>query len=181
MGPFYPTVAPHESRADLTRAPNHATRAIGPLIEINGIVRGPDGKPLKGALVLVWQANAAGRYGHPRDNNTKAPIDPGFLGHALMRTGADGAFAFLSVKPGAYPDTASTMRTPHIHYEIIGEEGRLITQMYFPGEPGNETDRLLNAMRPADRDPATLIARASKRASEPNVKAFDWDITMERA
>lgn len=178
-GPFYPVVRPGESSVDLTRVAGRSDRAAGTPTEITGTVRTARGEPVASAIVLLWQANAAGRYSHPRDTRTEAPLDPAFLGHGMLRTDRQGAFRIVTVRPGAYPDAQIGMRTPHIHYEIIGEEGRLITQMYFPGEPLNEKDALLRRTA-ASGDAAALIARPLP-GSEPGVARFAWDIVLEQA
>ncbi len=178
-GPYYPVVRPGESSIDLTRIAGRGDRARGTPTEITGTVRTAQGKPVASAIILLWQANAAGRYSHPRDTRTDAPLDPAFLGHGMLRTDRQGAFRIVTVRPGAYPDAQIGMRTPHIHYEIIGEEGRLITQMYFPGEPLNERDALLRRTA-VSGNAAALIARPLP-AGEPGVARFEWDIVLERA
>lgn len=180
IGPFSPVTAPFESRADLTRIAGQSSRAIGPVIEIEGRVLTVTGEPVRSAMVLVWHADAAGRYRHPRDRQAVG-VDPGFGGHALMRTGPDGGFQLRSVMPGAYEDAPGSRRTPHIHYEIIGEESRLITQMYFPGEPLNETDRLLGKLDREGAAARALIARRSATRAEAGARAFAWDIVLTRA
>ena len=181
MGPFYPVTSEGENVADLTRIGGQTERAKGPAIEIAGRVLDRTGTPIGGAMVLIWQANAAGRYDHPR-NYFDAPHDPAFRGHALIRTAQDGTFRLISVKPGSYPDGmgADGWRTPHIHYEVIGEEGRLVTQMYFPDEPRNDADFLLSAMRREGRDAAALIAKKAKAPRDGGAETFTWDIVLEK-
>ena len=176
IGPFYPVVAPHESRADLTRAAGSDLVATGDRIALVTTIRSPGGAPVVGAMVLVWHASAAGVYGHPRDF-VALPPDPGFRGHALLRTDRQGQVRIETVRPGSYPDMPGTMRTPHVHFEIIGESSRLITQMYFPDEPLNATDRLLNAMRPMGKDPRALIAH--RAGVDP--AALVWEVVLPAA
>ncbi|MBN8481835.1 MAG: protocatechuate 3,4-dioxygenase subunit beta [Xanthomonadales bacterium] len=182
IGPFYPVVRPEESQADLTRVAGQAGRAKGSTVHVTCTVVDPAGRPIAGALVLVWQANAAGRYAHPRDTST-APLDPRFLGHVLMRTDRQGQVRFLTIKPGAYADTPGRVRTPHIHFEVIGEDARLITQMYFPGEPLNASDRLLQELAEQRGDPDRLIATriASDGGSSAADTALAWTVRLAGA
>lgn len=177
IGPFYPVVRPPESTADLTRMPGKSGRARGDLIEVLGTVLSAAGKPVRGAMVLVWQANSDGRYDHPRDSNT-ARLDENFRGHALLRTDSSGNFRLRTIKPGAYADTPGVLRTPHIHYEVIGEESRLITQMYFPNEPLNPSDRLLREMARGGRDAGGLIARPARPAMSAGATAYEWTVVL---
>ena len=96
-----------------------------------------------------------GRYTHPSDTNP-APLDPNFEGFAVQDTDAEGRYRFKSIKPGAYPATANWMRPPHLHFEVTGKINRVITQMYFPGEPLNDKDLLLQNIR-ANKD--SLVAK----------------------
>ena len=131
-------------------------RAIGQFIAVTGRVTDQDGAPLAGAVIEIWQANSAGKYVHEMDRH-QAPIDPNFTGEGRIVTGPKGEYKFLSIKPGAYPVTESTWwwRPPHIHFSIFGPSwmNRFVTQIFFPGEPLNETDLLLNAVQePEARD-----------------------------
>lgn len=176
MGPFYPRVTSRESTIDMTRVPGGTGRALGEPVDLVVTVRDRTGAPVRGAIVLAWHASAAGVYGHPRDL-VKLPPDPNFLGHALLRTDRDGVVRIGTVKPGAYPDVPGRLRTPHIHFEVIGEESRLITQMYFPGEPLNGRDRLIDNMVKAGRDPRALTCRALDGVTG----RYQWDVVLERA
>jgi len=118
--------------------------------------------------LTIWQANTFGRYAHSNDANP-APLDPNFVDCVDIRSDNDGAYRIKTVKPGAYPAGPDWMRPPHIHFEIHGQFERLITQMYFPGEPLNTSDRLLStALRPdlLDRDlPPTTRPAGSSRST----------------
>ena len=122
--------------ADLTRAGKGAP--IGERVIIAGTVLDEEGKPVPGTLLELWQANAAGRYLHERDQHD-APLDPNFTGKGHVITGADGGYRFLTVKPGAYPwrNTHNAWRPQHLHFSVFGPAfaTRLVTQMYFPGDP----------------------------------------------
>jgi protocatechuate 3,4-dioxygenase, beta subunit len=144
------------SAEDIARVHPGGPRAIGQYIEVTGRVVDEDGAPLAGAMVETWQANSAGKYVHEMDRH-EAPIDPNFTGLGRFVTDAEGCYKFRSIKPGAYPVTESDWwwRPPHIHFSIFGPSwmNRFITQIFFPGEPLNETDLLLNAVQdPEARD-----------------------------
>lgn len=179
IGPFYPVVRVGENMADLTHVPNQAGRALGELIEIRGAIRTVAGAPVRGAVVLVWQANASGAYNHP--GSAFGAVDPAFLGHAVLRTDRAGEFSLLTVRPGAYPDMPGTLRTPHIHFEVIGEEARLITQMYFPGERLNAADRLLRELEAGGGDPRSVIATTSAERGRDGAARLSWTILLNRA
>lgn len=127
-----------------------AKRALGQLIHLRIRVVDEGGVPVQGALVEVWHCNAAGKYIHPSDTND-APEDPNFYGAARLATGDSGLAELRTIKPGAYPvpDTGGWWRPPHVHFSVWGRVwlSRLVTQMFFPGEPLNEFDAILNAVR----------------------------------
>jgi protocatechuate 3,4-dioxygenase beta subunit len=139
----------HAGEIDLSRADPEGPRAVGQLILVTGRITDEDGSPMAGALVEIWQANSAGKYIHEMDRHN-APIDPNFTGQDRLVTDADGNYKFFSVKPGAYPvlESGWWWRPPHIHFSIFGSSwmDRFVTQIFFPGEPLNETDLLLNAV-----------------------------------
>src|SRR5580698_6289265 len=133
---------------DLSRAEVDGPQAVGQLISVFGRVTDEDGSPIVSAVVELWQANSAGRYIHEMDR-TNSPVDANFTGQGRLVTDEDGRFKFFTVKPGAYPvlESGWWWRPPHIHFSILGPSwmNRFITQIFFPGEPLNETDLLLNA------------------------------------
>src|SRR5579863_3798186 len=144
------------SEEDMAHIAPGSPRAIGQYIEVTGRVLDEDGAPLAGSMIEIWQANSAGKYVHEMDRH-EAPIDPNFTGLGRFVTDAEGCYKFRSIKPGAYPVTESDWwwRPPHIHFSIFGPSwmNRFITQIFFPGEPLNETDLLLNAVQdPEVRD-----------------------------
>jgi protocatechuate 3,4-dioxygenase beta subunit len=122
--------------ADLTRQPGG--EAVGQRIILAGRVLDEDGRAVPGTLVELWQCNAAGRYRHEVDQHD-APLDPNFLGSGQVVTNEKGEYRFLTIKPGAYPwrNTHNAWRPEHIHFSVFGPAfaTRLITQMYFPGDP----------------------------------------------
>jgi protocatechuate 3,4-dioxygenase, beta subunit len=172
--PFFPATRPTETNVDLTRLAGHSQRALGQVIEVGGRVLDRQGRPISGARVELWQCNAAGRYHHPADTSPIA-LDPNFQCYADLVSGPDGQFRVTSVMPAAYlvPEMGQK-RTPHIHFKLAGAGATLTTQMYFPGEPLNETDFLIKAMR---GDPRAMIAREAP-AGEPGARGFAWDIVL---
>jgi protocatechuate 3,4-dioxygenase, beta subunit len=150
-GPF--DLAKRLNIGPLDMSRSNGTRAVGQLISVKGRVMDEDGSPMAGAVIELWQANAAGKYIHAVDNH-QAPIDPNFTGQGRLVTNEAGEYEFFSIKPGAYPvlESGWWWRPPHIHFSIFGVSwmDRYMTQIFFPGEPLNETDLLLNGV--PDRD-----------------------------
>ncbi len=109
-----------------------------------GRVLNLSGEPVRTAKVEVWQANTYGRYMHPSDPNP-APLDPNFEGAAILTTDSEGRYRFKTIKPAAYPAGPNMMRPAHIHFQATGRQDRLVTQMYFEGDPYNETDPFLKS------------------------------------
>lgn len=151
--------------ADLTRF--NSGEAVGERIVVTGRVIDEDGRAIPDTLVEIWQANSAGRYAHEADQH-QAPLDPHFGGVGRVMTGADGAYRFMTIKPGAYPwrNHHNAWRPQHIHFSLFGPgfATRLITQMYFPGDPLLALDPIFNSVPDSAR--ARLVA------------AFDLDVTM---
>ena len=143
----------HAGATDLSRSSGGGGRALGQLISVSGRMTDEDGRPLSGAVMELWQANAAGKYIHEIDRHN-APLDPNFTGQGRIVTGSEGEYQFLSIKPGAYPvlESGWWWRPPHIHFSVFGCSwmDRYVTQIFFPGEPLNEIDLLLNGVRDAE-------------------------------
>ena len=170
LGPFYPVLQPADHDADLTRLKGRKETAIGQPIQVMGRVVDLRGNPIRNAQVELWQCNAAGRYDHPGDRANPAELDPNFQGFARLATDRDGQFRFRSIKPKDY-DTPIGRRTPHIHFDVRGLRERLVTQLYFPGEPLNDSDFLLKNAEPKQ----SVIAEAIDRMSaDPQALAFRW-------
>jgi protocatechuate 3,4-dioxygenase, beta subunit len=155
--------------ADLTKG--HDRPPLGERMILAGRVLDEDGRPVAGTLVELWQCNAAGRYKHPVDQHD-APLDPNFDGLGQVVTGANGEYRFLTIKPGAYPwrNTYNAWRPAHIHLGIYGPAfaTRLITQMYFPGDP-------LLAYDPIFRSTPDPAARARLVADyDPELSEAEW-------
>ena len=145
-------VAPAD--ADLTS--RHAGEPLGERIIVTGRVLDDDGRPVRNSLLEVWQANAAGRYLHEVDQHP-APLDPNFTGAGRTITDDEGRYRFVTVKPGAYPwkNHPNAWRPAHIHFSVFGRSftQRLVTQMYFPGDPLFAHDPIFNSVRdPKARD-----------------------------
>ena len=174
LGPFYPMLRPADHDADLTRVKGRKGAAAGQPIQVIGRIVDLHGNPIRNAEVELWQCNAAGRYDHPGDRANPAALDPNFQGFARLATDRDGQFKFRSVKPKDY-DTPIGRRTPHIHFDIRGHNERLVTQMYFPGEPLNDSDFLLKNADPRQ----SVIAEAIDRLSaDPQALAFRWNVVL---
>jgi protocatechuate 3,4-dioxygenase, beta subunit len=151
---------------DLTR--QHDGEPLGERIIVSGRVTDRDGRPVRSALIEIWQANAAGRYVHDGDQHP-APLDPNFSGAGRCLTDDDGVYRFVTVKPGAYPwrNHDNAWRPAHIHLSLFGRAftNRLVTQMYFPGDPLFVQDPIFQSVRDSN-------------ARDRLVCAFDIDSTV---
>jgi protocatechuate 3,4-dioxygenase beta subunit len=178
-GPLLVHEAVGEHEHDLTAG--HGGEPLGERIIVYGRVIDTDGRPLRDTLIEVWQANAAGRYRHDADRHP-APLDPNFTGAGRCLTGADGGFRFVTVKPGAYPwgNHDNAWRPAHIHLSLLGRAftQRLVTQMYFPGDPLFSQDPIFNAVRdPAARE--RLIAHFDLDSTVPEwALAYRFDVVL---
>jgi len=178
LGPFYPVVKPLHQGADLTTIPGKPGRAAGQVIHVMGRVINSHGQPVQGARVEIWQANTHGRYTHPSDTNP-APLDPNFEGFAVLTTDAEGRYRMKTIKPGAYPaGPDSRMRPPHIHFDVTGKSNRLVTQMYFAGEPLNDKDPFLQGTG-AGKERLIVPLRPPTQGLEPDSRVAVWDIILE--
>jgi protocatechuate 3,4-dioxygenase, beta subunit len=152
---------------DLTR--QHAGEPIGQRIKLHGRVLDGDGRPIPSTLVEIWQANAAGRYAH-RVDNWPAPLDPNFTGVGRCVTDSEGRWNFVTIMPGAYPwgNHPNAWRPRHIHFSLFGRAfaQRLVTQMYFPGDPLFSEDPIFNSVH-------------DEKARERMISSFDWDTTED--
>ena len=164
-GPVFGHDSVGELDHDLTR--QHDGEPLGERIIVTGRVIDSVGKPVPSALIEIWQANAAGRYRHEVDRHP-APVDPNFTGTGRCLTDDDGCYRFVTVKPGAYPwrNHPNAWRPAHIHFSLFGRAftHRLVTQMYFPGDPLFDDDPIFQSVR----DP---------QARERLISSFDWETT----
>jgi protocatechuate 3,4-dioxygenase beta subunit len=178
-GPAYPYGHLSALDSDLTK--QHAGEPIGQRITLQGRVLDEDGRPIPQTLVEIWQANAAGRYTHQKDTN-RAPLDPNFSGAGRTLTDADGRWRFITIMPGAYPwpNHHNAWRPRHVHFSLFGPNflTRLITQMYFPGDPLHALDPVMNTV-PDPRGRERLICRFDINLTEPDwALGFEWDIVL---
>ncbi|MGN6608541.1 MAG: protocatechuate 3,4-dioxygenase subunit beta [Jatrophihabitans sp.] len=154
---------------------------IGSRMVVQGRVLDAAGRPVRGQLVEIWQANAAGRYVHQRDQHP-APLDPNFTGMGRCLTDDDGGYRFVTIKPGPYPwrNHRNAWRPAHIHFSVFGTAftQRLITQLYFPGDPLFPYDPIYQSITdPAARD--RLLAHYDHDLSRPEVLlGYRWDIVL---
>jgi protocatechuate 3,4-dioxygenase beta subunit len=184
LGPFYPVEPPLDTDFDLTRLRDGRARASGQIIEVSGRVLARDGTPQANARLEIWQANSVGRYAHPGDTRTDAPLDPNFQGYADVRADADGRFRILTVRPGLYPVNGLFQRSPHIHFDIRGRQRRLITQMYFDDTDAKvlAKDKLLqhDMWGQTSPLPSTIFAKLQKERSRLDASAlrYEFDIVL---
>ena len=156
---------------------------LGERIVVTGRVLDEAGRPIPNALLEVWQANAAGRYVHEGDQHP-APLDPNFTGAGRTLTDDDGRYRFVTVKPGAYPwrNHPNAWRPAHIHFSLFGRAftQRLVTQMYFPGDPLFAYDPIFQSVRdPAARE--RLVARLDLDETTPEwALGYTWDVVLRR-
>jgi protocatechuate 3,4-dioxygenase beta subunit len=156
-------------------------RPIGQLIAVEGRVVDEDGAPMAGAVIEIWQANSAGKYIHELDRHD-APVDPNFTGQGRLLTDAEGCFQFRTIKPGAYPVTESDWwwRPPHIHFSIFGPSwmNRFVTQVFFPGEPLNETDLLLNGVEDPEARARLIFQAGATSVGVVNMLKYRQDFVL---
>jgi protocatechuate 3,4-dioxygenase beta subunit len=177
-GPVFGRSRAEPGDADLTR--HHDGEPIGQRIFVHGRVLDSAGRPVRDSLIEIWQANAAGRYRHEVDDHP-APLDPNFTGFGRALTDRDGTYRFVTIKPGAYPwrNHPNAWRPAHIHFSLFGSEfpQRLVTQMYFEGDPLFFQDPIFNAI-PAEARPRT-VAGLDMAAGEPEFAlAYRFDIVL---
>ncbi len=164
-GPIFGEGDVAESDHDLTH--QHDGDPVGERIIVTGRVQDENNRPVPNTLIELWQANAAGRYRHARDMHD-APLDANFTGFGRVLTNADGQYRFVTIKPGAYPwrNHHNAWRPAHIHFSLFGPAfaTRLVTQMYFPGDPLLPFDPIFNST-------------ADTRARNRLISSFDWETT----
>ena len=178
-GPAFPKEIASPNAFDLTR--QHKGEPLGERIEVGGRVVDEDGRPVRHTLVEIWQANAAGRYLHKNDQHN-APLDPNFAGEGRTFTDDDGRYRFITVCPGAYPwkNHYNAWRPQHIHFSLFGPAfaTRLVTQMYFPGDPLLEFDPIFHSV-PDEAARRRLISSFDWLSTEPDLSlGFRFDIVL---
>jgi protocatechuate 3,4-dioxygenase beta subunit len=178
-GPAFGRVRVRPEDADLTR--QHQGEPLGERIIVTGRVLDGDGRPVRHTLVEVWQANAAGRYVDVNDDHP-APLDPNFTGAGRCLTDTEGRYRFITVKPGAYPwrNHENAWRPAHIHFSLFGPglTSRLVSQMYFPGDPLMPFDPIFNSVPdPSGRE--RMVAKFDMQSTVPEwALAYQWDVVL---
>jgi len=151
---------------DLTK--QHSGPPLGEKIVVSGRLLDEDARPIRNSFIEIWQANSAGRYAHDKDLHD-APLDPNFTGSGVAFTDDEGGYRFVTIRPGAYPwhNHYNAWRPAHIHFSLFGPAfaTRLVTQMYFPGDPLLETDPIFNST-------------ANETARRRLISVFDWENTI---
>ena len=178
-GPVYPYGRIEGTDNDLTV--QHAGEPLGERVIVEGRVLDEDGRPIPNTLVEIWQANAAGRYTHRVDGHP-APLDPNFSGAGRTLTDSEGRYRFVTIKPGAYPwlNHHNAWRPAHIHFSLFGSSflSRLITQMYFPGDPLMPYDPIFNSI-PDERARRRLVAAFDLKVTQPEwALGYTFDIVL---
>jgi protocatechuate 3,4-dioxygenase, beta subunit len=178
-GPSFPKNIVSQNAFDLTR--QHKGEPLGERIAVSGRVVDEDGRPIRHTLVEIWQANAAGRYLHKNDQHD-APLDPNFTGEGRTFTDDDGRYRFITVRPGAYPwkNHYNAWRPQHVHFSLFGPAfaTRLVTQMYFPGDPLLEFDPIFHSVS-EEAARRRLISSFDWLSTEPDLAlGFRFDIVL---
>ena len=171
VGPFFSIGLTRLQKVDLA-----GPGVVGERVTIAGRVVDGDGQPVPDAILEIWQANGHGKYAHPEDEQEK-PLEPDFQGYGRIPVDSQGRFAFTTIKPGPVPGPNGRPQAPHIAVSVFmrGLLRRLVTRIYFPDEPANAGDFVLNLVEPGRQ--ATLIAR--KSLSEPG--ALEWNVILQGA
>jgi len=169
VGPYFTIGLTRLKKTDVA-----GPEAAGERITIAGRVVDADGLGVSDAMLEIWQANSRGKYAHPADTQNK-PIDPGFLGYGRIPTDENGRFSFATVKPGAVPGPDGKPQAPHLVVSVFmrGLLRRLVTRIYFPDDPANAGDFVLNLVEPARR--GTLIAKKAVGQSG----ALEWNVILQ--
>jgi len=165
--------------ADLTT--QHDGEPQGQRIILTGRVLDSDGRPVPDTLIEIWQTNAAGRYRHWREHHP-APLDPNFDGIGRAITDSAGRYRFITIAPGAYPwgNHYNAWRPAHIHFSLFGRAftQRLVTQMYFPGDPLLPIDPIFNSV-PEEKTRQRMIADFDIELTQPEwALGYRWDIVL---
>jgi protocatechuate 3,4-dioxygenase beta subunit len=180
-GPLVPSGFVRELDNDLTRHGKSAP--LGEKMILSGRLLDEGGRPVRRSLVEIWQTNAAGRYDHPGDTHD-APLDPNFSGIGRAMTDDEGRYRFITIVPGAYPwqNHAFAWRPRHIHFSLLGNAPiqRLVTQMYFPGDPLLELDPVFKSV-PAPARNRMLCCLVPEAGIEGIALGYRFDIVLAGA
>lgn len=179
-GPVYGQESIGQFDNDLTKNGIRNGEPLGERIVVSGRILDIDGKPIKNTLVEIWQANAAGRYIHKVDQHN-APLDPNFFGGGRCVTDENGRYTFMTIKPGAYPwgNHPNAWRPNHIHFSLFGSNitNRLVTQMYFPGDPLLQYDPIYQGVPEKARH--LLVSQFDLSLTQPDFAlGYNFDIVL---
>ena len=173
LGPFYPLSLKPDTTGDLTKK----GRAEGQVLYVTGRVLSTAGKPVAGAKIEIWQANSRGRYRHPNDDSA-VPLDPNFIGYAILETGKDGRYCLKTIRPASYETSPGNFRPAHLHFSVTSKREQLTTQMYFEGDKHNDIDPFLQSAR--HKEALITHPRAATGDMEPGSEAVEFDIVLMR-
>jgi protocatechuate 3,4-dioxygenase, beta subunit len=178
-GPTFSKQLVSSKAFDLTR--QGRGEPLGERIVVSGVVLDDEDRPVRNTLIEIWQANAAGRYLHKNDQHD-APLDPNFTGVGHTFTDDEGRYRFVTIRPGAYPwrNHPNAWRPQHIHFSLFGPAfaTRLVTQMYFPGDPLQEFDPIFNSV-PDESARKSLISKFDWATTTPEISlGFRFDIIL---
>ena len=181
-GPLVPRGFVKNGDNDLTV---HGTSApLGEKMILVGRVTDEDARPVRDSLIEIWQANASGRYHHPGDNH-EAPLDPNFHGLGRTFTDSEGLYRFVTIKPGSYPwqNHPFAWRPQHIHFSLLGNAPvqRLITQMYFPGDPLLAIDPVYQSIPDAKARERLICSQHLESGIEMIALGYQFDIVLAGA
>lgn len=179
-GPVYGQDSVGQFDNDLTKNGIRNGEPLGERIVVSGRILDIDGRPIKNTLVEIWQANAAGRYIHKVDQHN-APLDPNFFGGGRCVTDENGRYTFMTIKPGAYPwgNHPNAWRPNHIHFSLFGSNitNRLVTQMYFPGDPLLQYDPIYQGVPEKARH--LLVSQFDLSLTQPDFAlGYNFDIVL---
>jgi protocatechuate 3,4-dioxygenase, beta subunit len=181
-GPCFGERDVHPLEANLTI--QHNGEPIGERIVVTGRIVDGDGRPVRRQLVEIWQANASGRYPHKRDQHP-APLDPNFSGAGRCLTDSDGVYRFTTIKPGPYPwkNHHNAWRPAHIHFSLFGTDftQRMITQMYFPGDPLFALDPIYQSITDQKARDRLVAAYDHGVTTHEWATGYRWDIVLTGA
>lgn len=176
LGPFYPVAYPLDSNADLTFVDGKLGKALGQVVFLSGVVADEACKPIKGAVVEIWQACVSGRYNHPSDTSDNS-LDENFQYFGRVITNEKGEYLFKTIKPGAYLASENWIRPPHIHFKIsLRGYQELITQSYFAGDSLNGKDEILRQLPSGEQDKVII----DFKRNEKNELLGTFNITLKK-
>lgn len=172
-GPFYPDKLPLDTDNDLLILNDAITPAVGEVTYVSGRILGPDGAPVRNAVVEIWQCDAGGAYLHSRTGNADKR-DANFQGFGRFVTGSTGDYLFRTIKPVPYPG-----RTPHIHYKVKAKGKELLTtQCYIKGHPGNERDGLWRGIKDEKARESVTVDFAPLAGAKAGELAAKFDLVL---